>query len=140
MYRQIEEMLASGIGVAPPQRLTVAVGETVKVTLKVKYRGPMRDGQIHVTFGSQNGTFNEDGNKQKDIPAHFDSHAEDREYTFTADVAIKGSGGIFDLYAKIMGISGATDVFTPIYLDVLEVEVVGAPMFSNFRITDYSKA
>lgn len=126
-----------GVAAAPPTKLTVMVGDTVRIKMGVDYRGPAIDGTIHVTYGKQDTWFNEDGNKQKDIPAHFDASIDWKSYTFTADVYIGGSFGTgYDLYAKIMGVPGA-DIFTPTYLDVLDVS--GAAEFRNFAVTSYEK-
>ena len=134
----VEQLLASiSIAVSPGQKLTAMIGDTVRVRLGVDYRGPAIDGQIHVTFGSQDTWFNEDGYKQKDIPAHFDASMDWRAYTFTCDILIGGSPGAnYDLYAKIMGVPGP-DIFTPTYLNVLDV--VGAVEFRDFKIVSYEK-
>ena len=137
----IEKLLegVGGLGVeaAPPAKLTVMVGDTVRIKMGVDYRGPAIAGKIHVAYGQQDTWFNEDGNKQKDISVNFDSSMDWKAYIFTADVYIGGSPGTnYDLYAKIIGVPGA-DIFTPTYLNVLDV--LGAPEFDDFRITDYSK-
>ncbi|MBA7634816.1 hypothetical protein ES703_42414 [subsurface metagenome] len=126
------------IGVAPPGKLTVMVGDTVRVTLRVQYRGEAISGKCHVTFGQQNAFFNEDGNKQKDISVSFGPDMDWETYTLTTDIYIGGATGTnYDLYAKLMELPGVTDIFTPTYLNVLDV--VGAPEFKEFKITDYSK-
>lgn len=137
----IEKLLGGvdglGIEAAPPAKLTVMVGDTVRIKMGVDYRGPAIDGEIHVTYGQKDTWFNEDGNKQEDIPVHFDSSMDWRPYTFTADVYIGGNPGTnYDLYAKIMGVPGP-DIFTPTYLNVLDV--LGAAEFRNFAITSYEK-
>jgi len=134
----VEQLLQSIVIAVPAgQKLTVMVGDTVRVHLGVDYRGPAIDGQIHVTFGSQDTWFNEDGNKQKDIPAHFDASMDWRAYPFTCDILIGGSPGAnYDLYAKIMGVPGP-DIFTPTYLNVLDV--LGAGEFRDFAIVSYDK-
>ncbi|GAI70850.1 unnamed protein product, partial [marine sediment metagenome] len=58
------ESLLQGIAVPAGEKLTVMVGDTVRVHLAVDYRGPAISGEIHVSYGSQNVLFNEDGNKQ----------------------------------------------------------------------------
>ncbi len=137
LYLRQLETIMGGLGVAPPGKLTVMVGETVRVTLNVGYRGSAISGKIHVSFGQKNTLFNEDGNKQRDIPVSFGPDMDWKTYTFAADVYIGGNpGSNYDLYAKIMEVPGA-DIFTPTYLNVLDV--IGAPEFQNFAITDYSK-
>lgn len=110
-------------GVAPPGKLTVLVGETVRVTLSVDYRGSAISGaKIHISFGQKDTLFNEDGNKQGDITnITFGPDSDWKTYTFTKDILIGGSSGTnYDLYAKIMSVPGA-DIFTPTYLNVLDV-------------------
>jgi len=133
------ESLLQGIGVAalPGEKLTVMVGDTVRVHLGVDYRGLAIDGTIHVSYGSQDTWFNEDGNKQNDIPVHFGQSMDWVPYEFSCDIYIGGSPGAnYDLYAKIMGVPGP-DIFSPTLLNVLDV--LGAPEFQNFMITSYDK-
>ena len=131
------ESFIENIGVAPPGKLQVMLGDTVRVTLKVEYMGPAIDGEIHVSFGEKGTYFNEDGNKQMDIPISFNYESAYEWYTFYADIYIGGNTGTnYDLYAKIMSVPGS-DIYTPFYMSVLDV--LGEPTFRNFTITDYSK-
>ncbi|MBA7646786.1 hypothetical protein ES703_54552 [subsurface metagenome] len=133
------ESLIQGIGVAAlsGEKLTVMVGDTVRVHLAVDYRGPAIDGEIHVSYGRQNAWFNEDGNKQSDTPVNFDQSMDWVPYEIACDVPIGGSpGSNYDLYAKIMGVPGP-DIFSPTLLNVLDV--LGAPEFQNFEISSYEK-
>ncbi len=131
------ESLLQGIAVPAGQKLTVMVGDTVRVHLGVDYRGPAISGEIHVSYGSQNAWFNEDGNKQNDIPVSFDQSMDWEPYEITCDIYIGGSPGEnYDLYAKIMGVPGP-DIFSSTLLNVLDV--LGAAEFQNFEITSYDK-
>ncbi|MBA7668095.1 hypothetical protein ES703_76199 [subsurface metagenome] len=133
------ESLLQGIGVAalPGEKLTVMVGDTVRVHLGVEYRGPAIDGEIHVSYGSQDTWFNEDGNKQADLPVSFEQSMDWVPYEFACDVPIGGSPGEnYDLYAKIMEVPGP-DIFSPVLLNVLDV--LGAAEFQDFAITGYEK-
>ncbi len=133
------ESLLQGIGVAalPGEKLTVMLGDIVRVHLAVEYRGPAIDGEIHVSYGRQNMWFNEDGNKQSDTPVHFDQSMDFLPYEVACDIDIGGSPGEnYDLYAKIMGVPGP-DIFSPTLLNVLDV--LGAAEFQNFTITSYEK-
>ena len=135
--QSLERLMGEEISIAPPGKLTVMLGDTVRVTLKVEYLGPAITGKIHVAFGSRDTYFNEDGAKQKDIPISFNSESVYKWYTFYADIYIGApSGTNYDLYAKIMSVPGP-DIFTQDYLNVLDV--LGEPTFRNFTITDYSK-
>jgi len=133
------EALLEGISIAalPGEKLTVMVGDTVRVHLAVDYRGPAIDGVIYVSYGTQNMWFDEDGNKQSDTPVHFEQSMDWVPYEFACDVPIGGSPGTnYDLYAKIMGVPGP-DIFSPTLLNVLDV--LGVAEFQNFTITGYEK-
>lgn len=127
-----------GTGIAPSGKLTVMVGDVVKVTFSLKYRGKAISGKIHVTFGQKDTFFNEDGNKQIDASVNFGPDNDFKTYTFSVNVPINGNTGTnYDLYAKLMSLPGVTDIFTPTYLNVLDV--LGSPEFQDFKVTDYSK-
>ena len=131
------ESLLQGIAVNAGQKLTVMVGDTVRVHMAVDYRGPAINGEIHVSYGSQNAWFNEDGNKQKDVPVNFDQSMDWEPYEIACDVYIGGNPGEnYDLYAKIMGVPGP-DILSPVLQNVLDV--LGAAEFQNFEITGYEK-
>lgn len=133
------ESLLQGISVAAlaGEKLTVMVGDTVRVHLGVDYRGPVIDGEIHVSYGRQDTWFNEDGNKQDDIPVSFAQSMDFLPYEFTCDIYIGGtSGENYDLYAKIMGVPGP-DIVSPVLLNVLDV--LGAAEFRDFSIVSYEK-
>ena len=131
------ESLLQGIAVPAGEKLTVMVGDTVIVRLAVDYRGPVIDGEIHISYGRQNAWFNEDGNKQGDFPVHFERSFDWVPYEFACEVLIDGtSGENYDLYAKIMAVPGP-DIFSPTLLNVLDV--LGAPEFQEFAITNYDK-
>ena len=133
------ESLLRGISadVLAGEKLSVMVGDTVRVRLDVDYRGPDLDAAIHVSYGFQNTWFNEDGAKQKDIPAYFDASMNWVTYHFYCDVPIGGAYGAgYDLYAKIMGVPGP-DIFSPTLLNVLDV--MGAAEFRSFGIAGYEK-
>ncbi len=133
------ESLLQGIGVEAlaGEKLTVMVGDTVRVHLDVEYRGPAIDGSIHISWGHQNLWFNEDGNKQDDFPVHFDQSFDWAPYSFACDVLIGGDYGVgYDMYAKIEGVPGP-DIFAPTLLNVLDV--LGAAEFRGFGIVSYEK-
>lgn len=136
--RSIEVLMQGGVAVLPGQKLTVMVGDTVRVHLGVDYRGPAIEGWVHVTYGRQNAWFNEDGNKQSDTPVSFGPSVVFTSHEIACDVYIGGSSGTnYDLYAKIMEVPGP-DIFSSVLLDVLDV--IGVAEFRNFEITGYDKA
>ena len=133
------ESLLQGIGVdvLAGAKLTVMVGDTVRVRLDVDYRGPALDGSIHISWGHQNLWFNEDGRKQDDFPVHFNQSVDWVHYPFACEVLIGSPYGAgYDLYAKIEGVPGP-DIFAPTLLNVLDV--LGAAEFRAFGITSYDK-
>ncbi|GAH61576.1 unnamed protein product [marine sediment metagenome] len=131
------ESLLQGISVPAGEKLEVMVGDVVRVHLGVDYRGPAINGVVHVSYGSQDTWFNEDGNKQNDINVSFDQSMDWQAYEITCDVPIGGSTGSgYDLYAKILGVPGP-DIFSPTLLNVLDV--LGVAEFRNFAITSYEK-
>ena len=133
------ESLLQGISVEalPGEKITVMVGDIVRVHLGVDYRGPAIDGSIHISWGHQNLWFNEDGNKQGDFAAHFDQSFDWVPHSFACDVLIGGDYGAgYDLYAKLEGVPGP-DIITPSLLNVLDV--LGAAEFQAFGITSYEK-
>jgi len=133
------ESLLQGIGVEAlaGEKLTVMVGDTVRVYLGVDYRGPAIDGSIHISWGHQDTWFNEDGNKQGDFPVHFDQSFDWVHHIFSCDVLIGGDYGTgYDLYAKLEGVPGP-DIITDPLLNVLDV--LGAAEFQAFGITSYEK-
>lgn len=138
LYERQVEAIVGALGVAPSGKLTVMVGDTVRVTLSVRYRGIAISGKIHIAFGQKDTLFNEDGNKRLENAISFGPDNDWKTYTITRDIYIGGNTGTnYDLYAKLMSLPGVTDIFTPTYLNVLDV--IGAPEFQDFKITDYSK-
>jgi len=138
MISSIESLLQGiSVDVLAGGKLTVMVGDTVRVYLSVDYRGPVIDGSIHITWGHQNLWFNEDGNKQGDFPVHFVESFDWQNYRFEFDVLIGGEfGDGYDMYAKIEGVPGA-DIFSDTLINVLDV--LGAAEFKDFNITSYEK-
>ncbi|MBA7682584.1 hypothetical protein ES703_90936 [subsurface metagenome] len=134
----IESLLqAVGVAALPGEKLTVTVGDTVRVHMAVDYRGPAIDGAVHVSYGRQDTWFNEDGAKQNDIPVHFNRSMDWLTYQFACDIYIGDPPGEnYDLYAKIMGVPGP-DIFSPTLLNVLDV--LGAAEFQDFTIASYEK-
>jgi hypothetical protein len=136
--KSIETLMGEGgVAAVPPQKLTTMLGDTVRVTLAVDYRGPAIDGKIRVAFGQKDTYFNEDPSKYKEWPVSFIASMDWLSHTFTCDILMGGSPSTnFDLYAKIMGVPGG-DIFTPTYLSILDV--LGASEFRNFAVTSYVK-
>lgn len=136
LYERQVETILGGLEVAPLGKLTVIRGDTVRVTVNFSYRGTALSFSLRVAIGNKGATFDELAYaiKALSVPASADFLA----YTAFVDIstsAITPQANL-DLYAKLAGLPGA-DLFTPYYLDV--IDLLGAPEFQNFVITDYSK-
>ncbi len=132
----IEEVVGEvGVAAIPGEKLTVLVGDTVRVRFSVDYMGPAIDGAVWTAIGRQNAWFNEDFASR--TPVHFDASFDFVTYDITADVVIGDRpGSDYDMYAKIMEVPGP-DIFTPILLNI--IDVLGAVEFRNFAIDSYEK-
>jgi len=132
----IERLLQEvGVAALPGEKLTVMVGETVRVHVSVDYRGPTIDGAIWVAIGRQDTWFNEDFYNR--IEVTFPASIDWATYDYTCDVPITDRPGTdYDMYAKIMEVPGP-DIFAPTLLNI--IDVIGVAEFRNFEITSYEK-
>jgi len=117
------EQLFGDVGVAalPGELLTVAPGDTVRVTLQVDYRGPAipTGAEVRCAFGKKGITFDEVFYVQR--PVEFLESSDFLTHTITCDLLVPNrpyEG--YDLYATIRGVPGP-DIFTPYLYNVLEV-------------------
>lgn len=115
---------------SPPGKITVLVGETVRVAVAAEYRGPAVSGHIFAAYGLERWWgFSTDVNKRSpDIPVSFGPSDDWEPYTLTINVPIgEPAGADFHLYAKIINFP-VPDVETPRYRNALDVIVeVGVP-------------
>ena len=136
LYERQMEAILGGVGVAPPGKLTVMQGDIVRVTFSFSYRGTALNFSMRAAIGNKGVTFDEIAyaTKALSVPASADFIT----YTDSVDISTSpiSPQANLDLYAKLTGIPGA-DLFTPYYLDI--IDVLGAPEFQDFVITDYSK-
>jgi len=132
--RQVEGILGA-LGVAPPGKLTVMKGETVRMTVAFNYRGTGISVTLRCSIGKRTlGVFDEHAYKTKTIT--LPQSAGFLPYEAFADIpttAISPESN-YDIEAKITEYASATLVKIDNVIDVL-----GAPEFQDFRITDYSK-
>jgi len=123
------------LGVAPPGKLSIMQGETVRMTVAFSYRGKAITCTLRCSIGTRiAGVFNESvyATKATSIPPSVDFLT----YTAFADISTAplSPGTDYDIEAKISEYAGQTLVKIDNVIDV-----IGAPEFQNFRITDYSK-
>jgi len=118
----IEEVIGEvGVAALPGEKLTVDVGDTVRVHLTVDYMGPAIDGSVWVAIGRQNLGFAEDFVPDAPVPVHFNESVPWVTYPIVVDIPIWDRPGTdYDMYAKIMQVPGP-DIFTPVLLNIIDV-------------------
>ena len=136
LYERQMEAILGGLGVAPPGKLTVMRGETVRMTVAFNYRGSAISVTLYGSIGQiRLGVFDEIAVGQKTISLPSATTWISRtEYVDIVTTPIS-PGTNYDIYAKIKEYPGQALV------EIADViDVIGAPEFQDFRITDYSKA
>lgn len=137
LYERQIETIVGGLGVAPPGKLTIVQGEPVRMTVAFRYRGPaLPSATLRCSIGTRIvGIFYESVYASKNI-GPIPQSSDFLDYTAYADIATAGlSPSVnYDVEAKISEYAAQTLVK---HDDV--IDVIGAPEFQNFRITDYSK-
>lgn len=132
--RQVEDILG-GLGVAPSGKLTVMQGDTVKMSVAFSYRGSAINVTLRCSIGKRTlGVLDEIAYATKTIS--LPQSAGFVAYTAFANISTSpiAPGTDYDIEAKISEYAGQTLVKIDNVIDVL-----GAPEFQNFIITDYSK-
>ncbi|MBA7681439.1 hypothetical protein ES703_89777 [subsurface metagenome] len=139
------------IGVVAGEKLSVVVGDTVRVHMTVDYRGNAIDGTVWTAIGWQTGIiipeFIEVFHNPTPVPVHFDRSEDFVTYPIVCDVPITDIygfliefalyGNVLDMYAKIMGVPGP-DIFTDVYMGAIEVvEVAPPPEYELLEETIY---
>jgi len=137
--KQAEHILREAgllVDVPAGQKLQIMQGDVVRVTVSFSYRGKALSFGLRVCIGKKGVFFDEIAyaTKALSVPASADFLAY-TPYVDISTAAIAPEANL-DLYAKLTGLPGA-DLFTPYYLDV--IDILGAPEFRNFAITEYVK-
>jgi hypothetical protein len=110
---------------APASKMTLHVGNKVRINLTVQHRGPAIDGAIWTAIGRQGIGFAEDFTSR--TPVHFNDDQNFTTYGFSMDVVIDNRVGTdYDMRAKIMEVPG-DDIYTPVYHDVFDVVAAVTP-------------
>lgn len=124
-----------GIGVAPGGKLSIMKGDTVRMSVGFNYRGSAITCTLRCSIGKRTlGVFDEIAYATKSLSL---AKSEDFvAYTAFADISSSpiSPGTNYDIEAKINEYTSQTLVKIDDVIDVL-----GAPEFQNFKITDYSK-
>lgn len=132
---QIGQMLQGmELGVAPPGKLTVSQGATVRMSVGFNYRGAAISCTLRCSIGKRTaGVFDEIAYKTKTVSLPLSINFV--SYIAFADIVTTPitPGTDYDIEAKISEYAGQTLVKIDNVIDV-----IGAPEFQNFAITDYS--
>ena len=138
LFEEVEEgVVQQEIGVAPGGLLTVMPGDKVRVTAQVDYMGGAINDVFYVAIGQRHPIIGFDEWWVAQVPISLAASTTWKTYTLTADVQIPSTEkntNLCDVYCKI---KGHLEAGLPEYDGV--IQVVGAPSFQNFKITDYSK-
>ncbi|MBA7690893.1 hypothetical protein ES703_99427 [subsurface metagenome] len=134
------EGLLQGIGVAalPGERITVSIGDIVRVRAAIDYMGPRLDDTFYAAIGNRFIVFDEIWVGQ--TPVSFALSYDWVSYPLSVDIPITEIGlapwtpGVFDLYVKLVNNPGAG---MPELSNVIEVLLRAE--FQNFAITGYEK-
>lgn len=125
--------------VAPPERLSVTPGDTIRVTSEFDYLGPAVSGKLYSALWHPSLIDPHDeiahGVKDFSIP---DSPTL-RHWSGYVDIVIPDgfAGTDFGLYTKLAAVPGP-DIFSPYYDNVIEI-VAAIPEFTSLEITSYVK-
>jgi len=127
---------------APPQKITVRAGDTVRVRSAFRYEGPPVTGRFRTAMYFKGVDPHDEmvfGHKSFTIP---DSPSPGVDVsTEPSDISLVVPRGFSDrligLYTKLVDIPGA-DIFSPYYDDIIVIEPE-EPVFSNLVIVSYSK-
>jgi len=137
LERLFEEVEGPGLEVAPGQLLTVMPGDKVRVTATVDYMGGALSDVFYVAIGQRHPVTGFAEWWVAQVAISFAASTTWKTYALTADVQIPSTEtatNLCDVYCKI---KGHLEAGLPEYDGV--IQVVGAPSFQNFKITDYSK-
>ena len=127
----------SGTPVTPPNVLSLAIGDRCRVKLGFEHTGPAVSGKIRCAIGNY-GALGFDEVLFAEATLSVLASTDWKPYGATIDIIVTSaiSGGTYDMYAKIMGITGG-DVFTPYVTDVISI-AGGVGAFSNLQIIGYT--
>jgi len=134
LYERQVQAILGGLGVAPPGKLTIMQGDIVRMTVAFNYRGKaLATATLRCSIGTRIvGVFNESVYATKSIV--LPQSSDFVPYTAFADIVCSVSPSVgYDIEAKISEYTSATLV----KIDNV-INVIGAPEFTNFAITDYS--
>lgn len=129
------EQLMEGIGVAalPGEKLTVMIGDTVRVRATIDYRGPGLSDTFYGAIGNRE-FYGFDEVTHGSIPISLPSSIDWASFELAVDIPVPNRDGLFDLYVKLID---HLEAGLPELSDV--IEVIGIPEFRNFAIDSYEK-
>jgi hypothetical protein len=138
LYESQVEAIMKGVGVSAGSKLYgVMPGDSVRVKATIQFRGPAYSDTFYAAIGNYAVAFDEIW--VGSVAVNFQQSYDWVTYELTVDIPITKvanfpwTPGWFDIYAKLT----KAGVLTP-RLDNM-IEVLLAPEFQNFVLTDYSK-
>ncbi len=133
----VEQFLQSiGIAVLPGEKLTVMVGDTIRVGATIDYRGPAISDTFYGAIGTR-GAFGFDEIIYGSVPVSFPQSFDWLSYELTVDIPVTTAispGTDYDLYVKLVG---HPEAGMPEVDDV--IDVMGVAEFRDFTIASYEK-
>jgi len=146
-FTSVAEVLGKvGVAALPGEILEVMVGDTVRVSAEIDYRGPALDDEFYAAIGNRFVVFDEiwpSNLPVEDDPErfpHFDQSFDWVTYSMSALIPITEIGlfpwtpGDFDLYVKL---DGHPEAGMPELANVIRVMLLAE--FQDFGITSYEK-
>lgn len=133
----IEQLLRGiSIGVLPGEKLTVSIGDTVRVRATIDYKGPALSDTFYGAIGNRT-WYGFDEIIKGSVPVSFSQSFDWQSYELTVDIPVTAAispGTNYDLYVKLVG---HLEAGLPEVDDV--IDVIGAVEFQNFEIVSYEK-
>jgi len=127
-----------GTPVTPPGVLELDIGDRCRVNLVYSHEGPAVSGKFHAAIGNY-GTFGFDEILFKEQSFSVPQSDDWETYEQSIDIIITSAispGSGYDLYCKIMGITGG-DVLTEYLQNVVTIVGAGEPQLSDLQVVDY---
>lgn len=135
--KSVEQLMGEqGVAAVPGQKLQVKVGDKVRVTATISYRGPAISDYFYGAIGNR-GTFGFDEIVYGQVAINFTQCTDWTSFQLTVDIPITSAispGTNYDLYVKI---KGHTEAGLPEVDNC--IDVLAASEFKDFTIVSYNK-
>ena len=137
MYHTIEQLIGEyGVAAVPGEKIQVKVGDKVRVTATLSYRGPALSDYFYGAIGNR-GAVGFDEILYAQVAISFPQCTSWTAFSLTVDIPITSAisvGTNYDLYVKI---KGHTEAGLPEVDNC--IDVLAASEFKDFKIVSYEK-